>query len=486
MALAFAPGVPRVELDPELALALFLPPLLMASAWRTDWQAFRRDLSPILLLAVGCVAFTAFAVGALAKLLLPDLPWAAAIALGAILAPPDAVAAAAVLARLKLPPRIVTVLEGESLLNDASALVLYRLAVTAAAAGGFSALGAAGGFVLLGAGGVAVGWALAWACNWLIARLGDTLLEIALSFLAAFASYLLAEHLHLSGVMAVVTTGIVMGRARHRTLSARTRLNAVAVWGFVEFVLTSLVFILIGLQLNGILERVAARGSWELAWLAGAISLGLIASRFLWLMPANWLSRLVPAVRRRESATPWRHVVILGWAGMRGVVSLAAALALPLGFPERDLIVFLAFCAILATLVVQGTTLEWLIRRLGVREAPPPHGILREESVARHVAGQAMLEAVEKRAADVLYGPIASDMLPEFRDRARHLHRVRQGGGAAAAERAARRAVRLEALAAARHVLHRGHEAGEFDEEILNRITQELDLEEGRLRGALG
>ena len=269
MALAFAPGVPRVVLDPALALALFLPPLLMASAWRTDWGAFRRNLRPILLLAVGCVVFTAFAIGALAKLLLPELPWAAAIALGAILAPPDAVAAAAVLARLKLPARIVTVLEGESLLNDASALVLYRLAVTAAAAGSVSAWGAVGSFALLGGGGVAVGWALAWACNWLMRRLDDTLLEIALSFLAAFASFLLAEALHLSGVMAVVTTGIAMGRARHVTLSARTRLSALAVWQFAEFVLTSLVFILIGLQLNGILERVAARGFWELAGLAG-------------------------------------------------------------------------------------------------------------------------------------------------------------------------------------------------------------------------
>jgi CPA1 family monovalent cation:H+ antiporter len=340
--------------------------------------------------------------------------------------------------------------------------------------------------VLLGAGGVAVGWAVAWASMWLTRRLHDTLLEIALSFLAAFASYLLAEHAHLSGVMAVVTTGIVMGRGRHETLSARTRLEAVAVWNFAEFVLTSLVFILIGLQLNGILERVSGRGMGELAWLAGVVSLALIVSRIVWVFPATYLPRLIPAVRRDDPYPPWQVPMIISWAGMRGVVSLAVALALPLGFPERDLIVFLAFCAILATLVLQGTTLEWLIRRLGVREAPHPDGIDRAEAGARHAVARAMLDSVEKRAGDVLYGAIAADMLPEFRDRAAHLHRVSGGGGGAAAERAARRDIRLEALLAARRVLLAEHGKGAMDEEVLNQVTQELDLEEGHLRGALG
>lgn len=486
MVLAFVPGLPRIELEPELALTLFLPPLLMASAWRTDWRAFRRNLRAIALLAVGCVIFTTFFMGAVARFLLPELPWSAALALGAILAPPDAVAAAAVLAKLHLPRRVVTVLEGESLVNDATALVLYRLAVGAAAAGSFSAWGAAGSFVLLGAGGVAVGWAVAWASMWLTRRLHDTLLEIALSFLAAFAAYLLAEHAHLSGVMAVVTAGLVMSRGRHETLSARTRLDAVAVWNFAEFVLTSLVFILIGLQLNGILERVGDRGALELAWLALAVSAALIVSRILWVFPATYGPRLIPAVRRADPVPPWRVPMIVSWAGMRGVVSLAVALALPLDFPERDLLVFLAFCAILATLVLQGTTLEWLIKRLGVREAPHPDGIGREEARARHAVAQAMLESVEKRAMDVLYGAVASDLLPEFRDRAGHLHRVKEGGGAAASERAARRDIRLEALAAARRVLLAAFARDEVEEEVLSRVMQELDLEEGRLRGALG
>ena len=484
--MAFIPGLPDITLDPELALAFFLPPLLQGSAFRTDWNAFRRNLRPILLLAVGCVFFTAFFIGWVARLLVPDMPWAAAIALGAILAPPDAVAAAAVLQRLNLPRRIVTVLEGESLVNDASALVIYRFAIAAMAAGTFVPHEAVGSFFLLGLGGIAMGWALGWATLWAIGRLHDTLLETALSFLACYAAYLAAEALHLSGVMAVVTTGILLGRAQHRVFSARTRIEARAVWEFVEFVLTSIIFIVIGLQLNDILGRLGDRGVLELMGLALAVSLALIVSRFLWVFPAAALPRLIPGLRRRDPMPPVSTLIIMSWAGMRGVVSLAAAIALPLDFPERDLIVFLAFCAILATLVVQGTTLEWLIKRLGLVQPPHPHGINPEEAHARHVAAEAMLGAIRKRATDVLYGPIASDLLAEHQDRAAHLNRVVKGGGPAAAERAARRAVRLEAIEAARAEILALQRADKLSEELLTRLSQELDFEENRLRTALG
>lgn len=484
--IAFIPGLPDVTLNPELALAFFLPPLLQASAFRTDWNAFRRNLRPILLLALGCVAFTAFLIGWVARLLVPDMPWAAAIALGAILAPPDAVAAAAVLQRLNLPRRIVTVLEGESLVNDASALVIYRFAIAAMAAGSFVPHEAVGGFFLLGLGGIALGWAVGWATLWALERLRDTLLETALSFLAGYAAFLAAEALHLSGVMAVVTTGIMLGRAQHRVFSARTRLEARAVWDFIEFVLTSLVFILIGLQLNDILERLGDRGVLELTGLALAISLTLIVSRFLWVFPAIWLPRQIQSLARRDPLPPVSHMVIISWAGMRGVVSLAAAIALPLDFPERDLIIFLAFCAILATLVLQGTTLEWLIKRLGLVQAPHPHGIDPEEAHARHAAARAMLGAIQKRAGDVLYGPIARDLLAEHVDRAGHLERVTRGGAAAATERAARRAVRLEGLEAARAVVLALQAEDRLAEELVTKLGQELDFEENRLRNALG
>lgn len=487
MVLAFMPGLPEVELNPDIALAFFLPPLLMASAFRTDWRAFRRNLRPILLLAVGCVIFTAFAIAWVAKWLLPELPWAAAIALGAILAPPDAVAAAAVLQKLNLPRRIVTVLEGESLLNDGSALVLYRLAVAAALAGATApAWQVAGSFVLVAAGGIVVGFIVGKAMLWTVRRTHEPLLDTAVSFIACYVSFLGAEALHLSGVLAVVTTGIMVGQAQHSALSARTRIEARHVWEFIEFVLTSLVFILIGLSLNNMLDRLAERGWGELLWQATIISAALILTRFIWVFPAAYGSRIIPSVRRRDPAPHWSQLVIISWAGMRGVVSLAVALALPEGFPERDLIVFLAFCAILATLVLQGTTLTWLIRVLRVAQPRPEGGLDPDEARARHVVARAQLAAIEARANDILDGPIAADLLGEYRDRAEHLGRTALGGGAAAAEREARRRIRLHALDVARAALmtHRREEA--LHDEALAKLTQELDLEELRLRRALG
>ncbi|WP_198373181.1 Na+/H+ antiporter [Roseomonas rosulenta] len=482
MALAFIPGVPQVELDPQIALAFFLPPLLMASAYRTDWSGFRGNLRPILALAIGAVLFTAICIAAVAKALVPGLPWAAAIALGAIIAPPDAVAAASILQRLRLPRRIVIVLEGESLINDASALVLYRLAVAATLAGTFSALEAGVSFVALGLGGVVIGWAVGRAAVIAIRRLEDTLLETSMSFVACFASFFAAEFIHVSGVIAVVATGLVLGRAQHG-LTARTRRDARTVWEFVEFIMNSLIFILIGLQLNGILDRLDEYGGWRVSGLAVAVSLALIVSRFVWVFPATWLPRQIPSVRRRDPMPSWQHSVIISWAGMRGVVSLAAALALPVAFPERDLIVFLAFCAILATLVVQGTTLEWLIRRLGIEERRRP-GMSAEEAAARALVARASLAEMERRAEDLLAGSIAQDLLPEYRDRVRLLDGINQGP--IAAERASRLEHRLHALRAGRARLIRHRDEDGVEEELLSRLVEELDLEELRLRRLLG
>jgi monovalent cation/hydrogen antiporter len=483
MALAFVPGVPQVTLDPALALAFFLPPLLQGSAYRTDWRAFRSNLRPILLLAIGAVLWTAFCIAVVAKWLIPELPWAAAVALGAIVAPPDAVAASAVLQRLRLPRRIVTVLEGESLVNDATALVLYRFALAALAAGGVAIEAAAGQFVLVALGGIAVGWAVGRAAAWAIGRIGDTLLETAVSFLACFGAFFAAEAAHLSGVIAVVVTGIVLGQRQHAIFSARSRLEARAVWEFIEFVLTSLIFILVGLQLNAILDRLAGRGVLELIGLAVVLSLVLIASRFIWVYPATWLPRaLWPPLRRRDPMPPLGHVFVMSWAGMRGVVSLAAALALPLDFPERDLIVFLAFCAILATLIVQGTTLESVIRWLAIEE-PRRSGMSESEAEARHVTARAMHRHLEAQREDPMYGVIAADLLPEYLDRARVLATA---AGATASEFSARLQLRLAALRAGRDALIAHHRGSLLSDEALVAVEQELDLEELRVRKLLG
>lgn len=476
--LAFIPGLPSVTLDPALALAFFVPPLLQASAWRTDWRAFRANLRPILLLAVGCVLFTALCVAVAAKLLIPSLPWAAAVALGAIVAPPDAVAVSAVLRRLPVPPRLVAVLEGESLVNDATALVLYRFAILAVAAGGVSFGAAAGSFVLVAAGGIAVGYAVGRAAIWSFRRLDDPLLETAVSFIACFGAFLGAEALGLSGVIAVVTTGLVMGQMQHGTITPETRVVSRAVWNFVEFVLTSLIFILVGLQLRGILERIADRGVVELAGLAVAISAVLIGSRFVWVFPSIYLPRLLPAVRRAEPGPQLGQAMVISWAGMRGVVSLAAALALPLDFPERDLLVFLAFCAILATLVLQGTTLAAVIARFRVTERRRA-GMPPEEAAARRHVAQATLAEVERRAEDILEGAVARDLVVEYREKARVFHGIADGGGQAELE--ARLRIRLAALRAGRAALLAHHRDDGLSDELLAGLEAEIDLEELRI-----
>ena len=481
--MAFVPGLPHVTLDPELALAFFLPPLLMASAWRTDWRAFRANLRPILLLAVGCVMFTTAAIAVVARMMIPGLPWAAAVALGAIVAPPDAVAAEAVLHRLPIPRRIVIILQGESLLNDATALVLYRFAVAAIWAGGVALDEAPVDFALAALGGIAVGWVVAWLVVKSFERLRDPLLVTAASFLACYGSFMAAEAVEASGVIGVVTTGLVLGQRQHRAITPETRIVHYEVWRFTEFLLTSLVFILVGLQLRGILQRIEDSGVGQILMLAGGVSLALIVSRFVWVFPATYLPRLIPAIRRRDPAPHWQQTFVVSWAGMRGVVSLAAALALPLDFPERDLLVFLSFCAILATLVLQGTTLEWVIRRLRVEE-PRAIGMPREEALARRHVARATLAEIERRAEDVLEGAVARDLLDEYREKARVFHGVVDGGGQS--ELDARMRIRLAALRAGRVALLDHHREGGLADEMLTALEAEIDLEELRILRLLG
>src|SRR3954469_9520187 len=430
MALALIPELPVVDLDPQLALVLFLPPLLQASAYRTDWPAFRTNLRPILLLAIGAVLFTALVVVVTARLLVPALPWAAAFVLGAIVAPPDAVAAASVLKNFRIPKRLIVVLEGESLLNDASSLVLYRFAVGATMAGAVSFTDASLSFVTSAVGGAIVGYLAGRGAMWIFTHLEDTPLDILVSFLASFAAYLAAEHVHVSGVLAAVACGLILGQQQHTAFTARTRLELMAVWGFVEFVLTALVFVLIGLQLRGILERLEQYDPYQLAGLGIAISAALIVSRFVWLFPTTWLPRLFsPSLRERDPMPPWSHTAVLAWAGMRGVVSLAAALALPAEFPERDLIVYLAFCAILATLVLQGTTLGPLIRRLGMSEpendAINP-AVTPEAITARSEASIAAMAAVTEKLDDPEQAAMADDLLRDLRVRANRTDQMRR------------------------------------------------------------
>jgi CPA1 family monovalent cation:H+ antiporter len=486
IALAFVPGIGTVELDPELVLALFLPPLLQASAYRTDWPAFRFNLRPILSLALGAVFFTAAAVAIVAKLLAPGLPWWAAITLGAIVAPPDAVAAAAVLKQVKLPKRIVTVLEGESLINDASSLVLYRCAVAATLAGSFDLGQGVLQFFGAAIGGTLAGWIVGRVAMWVFARLEDTLLDITVSLLAGFLAYFLAEQVHVSGVLAAVSCGLVLGRRQHAEFTGETRLGLAAVWSFVEFLLTALVFMLIGLQLRGIVERLEGQDVGNLFLIALAVSATLIISRFIWIFPAVWLPRaLSRSVRETDPMPPWSYPAILSWAGMRGVVSLATALALPLRFPGRDLIVFLAFCAIFATLVVQGTTLGWVIRRLGLEEEeatlPEP-----DTAQARADLATASLEAVQEHldSDESEHGEAAAELVEEYKVRAERASIEGQDVETKTGQLVAQQRLRLVAIEAAREKL--AEQTDQIDAEAHRALGEELDLEEQQIHRALG
>ena len=485
IALAFVPGIGTVELDPELALALFLPPLLQASAYRTDWPAFRSSLRPILLLAVGAVFFTAIAVAGVTRLMVPTLPWWAAITLGAIVAPPDAVAAAAVLKQVKLPKRIVTVLEGESLINDASSLVLYRFAVAAVLAGTFSLGQGAVQFFGAAIGGAIAGGIVGRVAMWIFALLEDTLLDIAVSFLAGFVAYFLAEQFHASGVLAAVTCGLVLGRRQHAEFTGESRLGLATVWGFVEFLLTALVFMLIGLQLRGIVARLDGYDAGGLALLGLAVSATLIVSRFVWVFPAVWLPRILSrAVRETDPMPPWSHPAILSWAGMRGVVSLAAALALPIRFPGRDIIVFLAFCAIFATLVVQGTTLNWVIRRLGVEEDDATESDA-DTAQARADMANASRDAVQHHLDDTNseHGAAAADLMEEYQTRAEQASTAGRNIETATGQLEAQQHLRLIAIEAARETLK--ERTDHIDTDAHRDLAEELDLEEQKVRRAL-
>ena len=432
LALGFVPGIPEVELSPDLVFLLFLPPLLYVAAFFTSLRDFVASLRPILLLAIGLVLFTTCAVAIVARLVVPGLPWPAAFVLGAIVSPPDAIAATAIAQRLGVPRRVVTVIEGESLVNDATGLVAYRLAVAAVVSGVFSVSDAALSFVGVSLGGIAIGLVAGWLAVQIRRRLEDPPIEILVALLTPFAAYLPAERLHVSGVLAAVSAGLYVGWHGPRIMSAAARLQGLAVWSMMLFVLNGLVFMLIGLQLPRIIAELDEPFD-ELALQAVAISLVVILVRIIWVFPSAYLPRLlVPAIRRRDPMPPWRSVVVISWAGMRGVVSLAAALALPLTiesgepFPRRGLIVFLTFSVILATLVVQGLSLPALIRWLGVRE----DGLTeREEVVARRGA----VDAALKRIDDLAREPWApEDLVGRLRSfyqaRSRHLDRPDDDG----------------------------------------------------------
>jgi monovalent cation/hydrogen antiporter len=484
--LGFIPGVPILRLDPDVVFLVFLPPILWSAAYFTSWRDFRSNLRPIALLAVGLILATTAAVAMVAHTWMPGLSWAGAIALGAIVSPPDAVSATAVAKQVGLPRRAVTILEGESLVNDATALILYRAAVMAVISGTFTLGGTAQDFVVAAAMGIAVGLLVGIVARWALRLVEDGFSEIAITLLAPYIAWVLAEQAHSSGVLACVAGGLYLRRHFSEAVAPATRIQARTVWDLLVFVLNGIIFILIGLQLGALRETVPS-GMFASLILSGAlVSITAIVVRLLWVPLAAWIPRLLsPSLRTRDPMPPWPNLFIIGWTGMRGIVSLAAALALPLTtaagapFPFRAEIILITFSVILATLVLQGLSLAPLIRALNVRE---DEILDHEEMQAREHASTAALVRLDEIANE-------GWSIPEHLDQMRvHYGRriqryAKDGADAECTTEAAEafRRLRHETLTAERLAVIGLRNEGAISDDVLHRLEHELDVEALRL-----
>jgi monovalent cation/hydrogen antiporter len=496
LGLAVIPGIPDVQLDPDLVLLIILPPLLYAAAYFTPLRELRRNVRAISLLAIGLVLATMVVVAVVAHAVL-DFGWAEAFVLGAIVSPTDPVAATSIARRVGVPTRVISIIEGESLVNDGTALVAYKFAVAAVVTGSFSALEAGGDFVVTVLGGVAVGIAVGSLIAWVRRRLDNPPVEITIALFSAYFAYLPAEAIGVSGVLAAVTVGIYMGRLTSRLTTATTRIQNEAVWEIVTFLLNSALFVLVGLQLPTVVDGLGGFAGTELARDGALIAATVILVRIAWAFPFTYIPWwAMSRIREREPYPKPRNVTVVAWTGMRGAVSLAAALALPLtieagtAFPNRDLIIFCTFSVILATLLIQGLTLPLLIKWLGVDDHDET--LEREEVMARLAATNAAIERMDELVEE-------DWVLEDTVDRVRGVYRYRlrrftarspdgefdggvDGDGIDYEERsvAYQRLIR-EVLDAQRATLLGLRDRGEINDDVLRRIERELDLEDSRL-----
>src|SRR4051794_13588585 len=482
LALGFVPGVPDLELPPDIVLVAILPPLLYWTAFATSLRDLRVNVRPISLLAIGLVIVTTLGVGVAAHAWIDGLSWAAAFTLGAIVSPTDPLAATEVARRLGVPRRIVAVIEGESLVNDGTALVLYKLAVVAAATGTFSLAEAGARLVWNVVGGVGVGLAVAYCVRIVRRHVDDPPVEVTIALLSGYLAFLPANAIGASGVLAAVTVGVYMGWYTPELTSASTRLAGGAFWEILIYLVNALLFVLLGLQLPNIVDGLSG-SSWA-ALLADAalVSVTVIGIRLVWVPIFTYLPRLLSErVRARDPSPPWRYPAMIAWTGIRGAVSLAAALALPADFPERDLIVFLTFSVVLVTLLGQGLTLPWLIRILQIE---PDDRAEREDAKARIKAAEAAVARLETLAAEEWVREDTAERLRGlygFRsDRFRA--RLDDGDDGVIEERSTQyQRLRRELLDAERSAVVALRNAGMIDDEVMTRVFRDLDLEDLRL-----
>ena len=490
LVLAFLPGMPDVSLQPDLIFVVFLPPILWAAAYFTSLRDFRRNLRAITGLAVGLVLLTTLVVGWVAHAIIPGISWAAAFCLGAIVSPPDAVAATAVMSRIGVPRRIITVLEGESLVNDASALVLYRAAVMAMVTGTFSLAATTGAFVLVATAGVLIGLGVGWVTRWAVRHMPEGYGQIALTLLGPYVAWIVAERVHASAVLACVAGGLYVRQYFSAEVSPVVRLQSRSVWELLIFLLNGVIFILIGLQL-GPLRRSLPEGRMGalLSW-GVLITLTAIVVRLLWMPIGARVVRIDRRYRLINPVPPARSIFMIGWTGMRGVVSLATALALPLtvatgeALPFRSEIILITFMVILGTLVVQGLTVAPLARRLGF--TADDESFEQEQRQAREQAAQAAITRLDEVAKEDWVPPsVARQVRLHYEHRLQRFHPDAALDPECSVEQAtAQRRLRHEALTAERRTLIALRNRGDISDEVLHQIERELDLE--ALRQGLG
>ncbi|HEY7128401.1 MAG TPA: Na+/H+ antiporter [Nitrospira sp.] len=488
LVLGVVPGLPVITLKPDLVFLVFLPPILWAAAYFTSWREFRYNLRPISLLAVGLVLATTAAVASVARLLLPGIGWAEAIALGAIVSPPDAVSATAIARRLQIPRRIVTILEGESLVNDATALILYRTAVGAAVGGSFAFGPMVLDVIFASVAGVMIGLAVGMAARWALCAARDTFTEIAITLLAPYVAWVLGEQAHASAVLACVAGGLHVRQYFSEAVSPVTRIQARAVWDLLIFVLNGFIFILIGLQLGALRQAVPADRLGTLLATGAVISLTAILVRLGWVPLAalipRWISR---TIRTQDPLPAWPNIFLIGWTGMRGIVTLAAALALPLTtnagdpLPFRAEIILISFAVILSTLVLQGLSLAPLIRALRVQD--DDRTMEAEEMQAREQAAAVALTRLEELAQQPWSPAEHVDRLRDHYTRRRE--RFSKNGAVdpecAAETVEAFRRLRHETLTAERRTIIAMRDNGTISDDVLHRLEHELDIEALRL-----
>ena len=482
LVLGFIPGLPHFQLPPDVVLVAILPPLLYSSAFFTGLRDLRANLRPISFLAVGLVAATMCSVALIAHAAVSGLSWAAAFTLGAIVSPTDALAATDVIRRVGAPRRVVAIIEGESLVNDGLALVLYKTAVTAAVAGTFSLWGASWRTIVNIIGGIAVGLAVGYVVRQVRRRVDDAPTEVALALLSGYLAYLPAAAIGVSGVLAAVTIGVYMGWYTPQLTTGVTRLSGNAFWEILTFMINALLFALVGLQLHGILDRLGGRSTSSLIADAAIVSLVVIVTRILWIPIVAYLPRwLFRSIRERDPYPPWQWPVVISWAGIRGAVSLAAALALPTNFPARDLIVFLTFAVILVTLVGQGLTLPWVIRVLHVED---DGGAEREDAKARIKASEAALARLDELEQE---GWVREDTAErtrgQYRFRTNRFRARYEGVDEEGVEERSQQYQRLrrELLEAERQAVLRLRNEGTITEDVMQRVQRDIDLEDLRL-----